>query len=68
MLLFKFEYSSGLKNSPAIFLFFSAVAVLKPGSFGYLWQAALALISPISDTLVQSMILDGNSHYTHYDL
>ena len=29
---------------------------LKPGSFGYLWQTALALIGPIQDTLVESTI------------
>ena len=42
-------YSSGLNNSPAIFLVFSAVAVWKPGSFGYLWQAALALKNTLQD-------------------
>ena len=35
------KYSSGLNSSPAIFS--SAVALWKPSSFGYLWQAALAL-------------------------
>ena len=31
---------------------------LKPGSFGYSGQAALALIGPIQDTMVESTIFD----------
>ena len=34
---------------------------LKPGSFGYLGQTALALIGPIYDTLVESTIFSGSS-------
>merc|ERR1719357_1688196 len=32
---------------------------LKPGSFGYLWRTALALIGPILDTPVEFTIFDG---------
>ena len=33
---------------------------LKKGRFGYQWQAALALVGPIYDTSVESMIFAGN--------
>ena len=53
----EFIYSSGLNNSPVIFLFFSAVAVWKPVSFGYLWKAALALINTLCKTIDTTSLL-----------
>ena len=43
------SYSSSHNNGPTIFSVFSALAVWKPGSFGYLWQVALALINTLQD-------------------
>ena len=46
------KYSSGLNNSPAIFLVISAGAVWSQGSFGFLWQVALAVINTLQDKAI----------------